>query len=151
MGGRRAGEGMGAGVHWYLTAKGAKTAKNPTALALRPLRSLRCSISQIIYFNSRRQRTNTTSIPYSGTAGYPFIHKAPKKRLPAPHHKAGQSRDQDGHPDKVKARGGRQESERRDGGWNSLVSHRKVRKDRKGFYCHGFASFVVQYFINNIF
>ena len=44
-GGRRAEEGMGAGVHWHLTAKGAKTAKDPTALALRPLRSLRCSIS----------------------------------------------------------------------------------------------------------
>ena len=32
----------GTGVHWYLTAKGAKTAKDSTALALRPLR---CSIS----------------------------------------------------------------------------------------------------------
>ena len=40
-------------------------------------------ISYIIYFNSCRPRTNTTSIPHSGTARYPFIHKAPQKRLPA--------------------------------------------------------------------
>jgi len=25
------------------------------------------------------------------------------------------------------------------GGWSLLVFHRKVRKDRKGFYCPGFA------------
>ena len=41
-------------------------------------------ISFIIYFNCCRQQTNTTSIPHSGTAGYPFIHQAPQKRLPAP-------------------------------------------------------------------
>ena len=44
-----------------------------------------------------------------------------------------------------------QEEGRREGGWSSLVSH---RKGRKGSYCTGFASFaifVVQYFINNIF
>ena len=35
-GGRRAEEGTGAGVHWYLTAKDAKTAKDFTAMALRP-------------------------------------------------------------------------------------------------------------------
>ena len=36
-GGGRVEEVSGAGVHWYLTAKGAKTAKDSTALALRPL------------------------------------------------------------------------------------------------------------------
>ena len=84
LGGRRTEERRGTGGYWYLTAKSAKFAKDPTALALRPLRSLRCSISQIIYFNSCRQRTNTTSILHSGTAGYPCIHVAPQKRLPAP-------------------------------------------------------------------
>jgi len=34
--GGRAEEGRGAGVHWYLIAKGAKTAKDSTAMALRP-------------------------------------------------------------------------------------------------------------------
>jgi len=56
--------------------------------------------------------------------------------------------ERDGHLGRVEARGGR-ESGSGDGGWSSLVSHRKVRKDRKGFYCTGFASFVffaVQYF-----
>ena len=40
-------------------------------------------------------------------------------------------------------RGGR----RGDRNWSSLVPHRKGRKDRKEFYCHGFAYFAVQYFI----
>jgi hypothetical protein len=44
-GGRRDEEVTGAGVHWYLTTKCAKTTKDSTALALLPLRSLRCSIS----------------------------------------------------------------------------------------------------------
>ena len=38
----RAKEVTGVGIHWYFTAKGAKTAKDSAALALR---SLRCSIS----------------------------------------------------------------------------------------------------------
>ena len=74
-------KGWGLFVIIWFTAKGAKTAKNPTA---RALGSLWRSISSKLYFDSHRQRTNTTYIPHSGTAGYPFILKAPQKRLPAP-------------------------------------------------------------------
>jgi len=83
-------KGWGLFVIIWFTAKGAKTAKNPTA---RALGSLRRSISSKLYFNSHRHRTNTTYIPHTGTAGYPFILKAPQKRLaaPAPQGRAEQS------------------------------------------------------------
>jgi len=49
--------------------------------------------------------------------------------------------------------GGGRAEERMGAGFYYLV-HRKVRKDREGFYCYGFASlafFVVKYLIHNIF
>ncbi|MCK5725091.1 MAG: hypothetical protein KAI84_21325, partial [Gammaproteobacteria bacterium] len=56
------------------------------------------------------QRTNTTSIPHSGTARYPFIHTAPQKRLPAPHTTEAGSADRDGAPGQTREeRGGRSE------------------------------------------
>ena len=74
-----------------------------------------------------------------------------KKRLPAPTPQERVGADREGAHGQSEDERGWQESRRRDGGWNSLVSHRKVRKDRKGVYCPCFASFAVQYFINNIF
>ena len=50
-----------------------------------------------------------------------------------PHTSRAGGADRDWHPGRVKA----------EGGWSLLVSHRKGRKDRNGFYCPGFASFAL--------
>ena len=82
-----------------------------------------------------------------------FIKWIKKLACQPPHHKGRRSRS-GGAPGEREGERGRRESRRMNGGWSSLVSHRKGRKDRKGSYCTGFASFAlfaVQYITNNIF
>ena len=105
--------------------------------------------SFIIYFNCCRQLTYKHPFRTPRPLETHTSARHHKSACQPPHHKGA---EQIGRGTRAEwRREGRQESRRGDGGWSSLVSHRKGRKGRKASYCTGFASFAAQYFINNIF